>query len=462
MLEVKIVACEELPDPFGDDVPPRRDPADAAASVDAVVEGFRGLRGWQRDQAFMVVEREIRRLQAVQAAMLHEVSVSVSYVDDAHNSPTAWVQAVTNSSKASAWYRIHVSKLMFEIPWLAAAVADGTVGADQLRLFVQLFTNPRCGHLLVNSQHLLLEPAKCLLLHEFRVVCDRWLAHADPDGAHRDHQTARGNRNVRCHTHGAGHELFAQGDALTGDIITEIIDHHMQAEYDNDVAWRLAEYGDQADLYPLPRTTGQRRYDAFVAVVLKGAGRTGHGAAEVMINIFTNEPTFAWAVSNYFAPDTTSTQDLGDPAMSQRLFMCHTASGAPVDPHDLVIAALIGNIRRVVTDTAGRVIDLGRSSRLFTGAARQAVLLTGDRCCRPGCEQRGDHIQIDHLTPFTGNHRDRGGGPGGGGGHTNPGNGGPMCGPHNRAKHNSKFSVTRDHTGWHHYRPDGTEIAPRH
>ena len=38
-----------------------------------------------------------------------------------------------------------------------------------------------------------------------------------------------------------------------------------------------------------------------------------------------------------------------------------------------------------------------------------------------------------------------------------------MCGPHNRAKHTAKFTVTvtGNHTGWHHHRPDGTEIAPR-
>ena len=341
-------------------------------------------------------------------------------------------------------------------------VAEGAFGPDQLRLFVGLFTNPRCGHQLVDAENLLLQPAKCLLFREFRVVCQRWLAHTDPDGAHRDHQLAREHRNVRCHSVGAGHELFAQGDALTGDMLSEIINQHMQAEYDNDVAYRFAEWGELADRYPLPRTDRQRRYDAFIAVMLKGAGRSGHGAVGVMINIFTNEHTLTWAIRNHFEPGSST---LGDPDMSDRLYLCHTASGAPVNPHDLVTAALIGNIRRVVTDTAGRVIDLGRSSRLFTGAARQAVLLSGDRCCRPGCEQRGDHIQIDHLTPFTGPHRDRNArdryGGGTGGGATNPANGGPMCGPHNRAKHEHKFTVTRNHTGWHHYRPDGTEIAPR-
>ena len=72
------MSCEALPDP-PDDVP-----FDAAAGVEAVVAEFAGLHGCERDQAFMGVEREIRRLQALQAAMLNEVTVSLSYMDDAH------------------------------------------------------------------------------------------------------------------------------------------------------------------------------------------------------------------------------------------------------------------------------------------------------------------------------------------------------------------------------------------
>ena len=127
-----------------------------------------------------------------------------------------------------------------------------------------------------------------------------------------------------------------------------------------------------------------------------GGGKGGAGAP--LVNIFTNETTLRHAIRNYFGQDNVA-DDLGDPGVSERLWMCHTASGVPVDPPDLVIAALIGNIRNVVTDSTGRVIDLGRKQRLFTGAVREAVLLSGNRCCWPGCEQTGPFLQIDHLTP---------------------------------------------------------------
>lgn len=129
---------------------------------------------------------------------------------------------------------------------------------------------------------------------------------------------------------------------------------------------------------------------------------------------------------------------------------CETDSGAPVDPRDLVIAALTGQVQRLVSNPAGLTINLGRRSRLFVGSARDAVLLAGKRCCWPGCDAHTGQLQIDHMSPWISLC-----------GETDPLNGAPMCGHHNRAKHRGRFTVTRDQTGWHHYRPDGTEITPR-
>jgi hypothetical protein len=134
---------------------------------------------------------------------------------------------------------------------------------------------------------------------------------------------------------------------------------------------------------------------------------------------------------------------------STRLRMCETVNGTPVSDRDMLIAALTGQIRRIVVDSAGRVIDLGPRQRLFTGAAREAVKLFGDRCCWPGCEHNRSDIHVDHLEAF-GNH-----------GPTDANNGAVMCPAHNQAKERHQIRVKRDETGWHHYRRDGTEIAPR-
>ena len=56
------------------------------------------LSGAARDAAFMVTEREIRRLQALQAGRVRFTETSCGFIDDAFHSVTSWVQAVTNGS----------------------------------------------------------------------------------------------------------------------------------------------------------------------------------------------------------------------------------------------------------------------------------------------------------------------------------------------------------------------------
>ena len=128
--------------------------------------------------------------------------------------------------------------------------------------------------------------------------------------------------------------------------------------------------------------------------------------------------------------------------------MCETTGGILLDPDDVIAAALAGHVRRVVFDSAGVVIDMGRRRRLFAGAAREAVRLQSKRCIWPGCSLPSGRCQSDHSEEWMAHH-----------GQTRPGNGAPLCGRHNRWK-NRGYRTRRDDQGnWHTYRPDGTEIA---
>jgi hypothetical protein len=137
-----------------------------------------------------------------------------------------------------------------------------------------------------------------------------------------------------------------------------------------------------------------------------------------------------------------------DPASFDRR-RCETDTGVPLDPADVVAAVLIGQVRRVVFDSAGVVINLGRTRRVFTGGARDAVLLQHRRCLWPGCGLPARRSQIDHDNPWGSAAR----------GPTDPANGTPLCGRHNRWK-NRGYRTWRDDQGrWHLIRPDGTEMT---
>ena len=124
-----------------------------------------------------------------------------------------------------------------------------------------------------------------------------------------------------------------------------------------------------------------------------------------------------------------------------------TDTGVHLDPFTVVAAAVVGYVRRVVMDSNGVVIDLGRKQRLYRGSARTAALLQGLRCTWPGCG-RTTRIHIDHTDDWQRL------------GRTDQSNAGRECSPHNVFK-NRGYRVHRDTRGrWHTYRPDGTEITP--
>ncbi len=140
-------------------------------------------------------------------------------------------------------------------------------------------------------------------------------------------------------------------------------------------------------------------------------------------------------------------------------YRCSTVDGVRLEPGEAVAAALLGDIRRIVTDAKGVVIDMGRRNRLFTGHARLAAQIPDQSCIWPGCDVQTSRCQIDHTTPWSPDPAGDSGSSDSSGGCTCPANGAPLCGRHNRHKQHG-YQTRRDPGGaWHTYRPDGTRIT---
>ena len=124
-----------------------------------------------------------------------------------------------------------------------------------------------------------------------------------------------------------------------------------------------------------------------------------------------------------------------------------TTDGQPLPAGVVAGFSLNAHVRRVVLAADGTVVDLGRRRRLFTGAARDAIMATNPRCVWAGCRVRACHCQADHLQPWAA------------GGVTATPNGAPLCGYHNRHKTTSGYRITRQPDGtFHTIRPDGTTV----
>jgi len=238
----------------------------------------------------------------------------------------------------------------------------------------------------------------------------------------------------------------------------------------------------------MARTAPQRRYDAFMRMVRDAIGViSGQVAPEALVNLMIDIATFQRIVDHLFGA-TTGDGVPTDPLTGQplpdehgddsadthdqparpaetlgglfggvgpiarpddlRRWCSHTTDGRFIPPIDIVLEALRGQIRLVITDERGVVLHMGHRKRLFTGALRDAVMLAANRCTHPGCDVASGDSQADHLKPHST------------GGVTAVTNGGPGCGTHNRWRYTNRATTCLDADGyWHTYRPDGTEIA---
>jgi len=79
-----------------------------------------------------------------------------------------------------------------------------------------------------------------------------------------------------------------------------------------------------------------------------------------------------------------------------RNVVSRTQSARRLHPDDAVNTALVDHIRRVVYDSSGRNIELGRRSRLFRRSSRDAVMLLIATSVWIGCDQPVAWCDADH------------------------------------------------------------------
>jgi hypothetical protein len=275
---------------------------------------------------------------------------------------------------------------------------------------------------------------------------------ADPDGADRDDQITHERRDSKLVENFDGSwTMTGQFGALQGAALHERHDQFVRAEFEADWAWARDKYGPDATVDQLPRTIQQRRADAWVAMATWAGSAPADGRTpEPLVTIIVDQETFEDELRR--SCGETVERDPNEVADSRR---CQTMGGIPLHPSDVLAAAMVGFVRRVVVDSAGNVIDLGRRRRLFTGSSREAAMIQallrepGGLGCRwPGCDGHGWCLQADHREPS------------GKGGPTDVANSDFYCGFHNRLKETGFKPVQGPDGTWTMHRPDGNPITP--
>jgi hypothetical protein len=434
--------------------------ADSGAT-EALLDSLIGLPPEVLTERVRELELQRRRLHAELAVTIGLADQQRVYVHDGHRTIQSYLQANCSwSGKESSQWR-SVSRLVTQHLEVGDALAAGRIGFTQVAVMAKAYDNRRVSHRFAEFLPILLDAAERLSFGEFKAVVNEFVTTADTDGAHADRDTAIEHRHAHAVVNGSELDIaVVGGDALTATEVVSIVQRFIDAEYAADVAARLAEFGDDAESHQLARTAPQRRFDAMIRLVRTGGA--AHGmleggepqAATTIVNIVVDEASFEQMQAE--AGLSPSRADINDDIASwlcdpqdlenQR---CETEDGAAVHPHDVIRALLHGYVRRVVVDAAGVTVNLGRLSRLYSGAAREAALILLRTCQHPGCDMPVSRSQVDHNIEW---HE---------GGRTDQRNAAVRCGFHNRWKHQHRWRTHQATNGYlYSIREDGSVVLP--
>ncbi len=401
-----------------------------------------------------------RVIGAAQLDNLSAIDTTRAHRIDGHRSVKAHTAHVLKLSPEEAGRRAKMARALRALPEVADALRSGRIGLCHARLLAAVHANSRVRDEMVGRQEKFLRLADEETYDEFKVKVLDWERSTDMNGGFKDNERNHANRNVRLVNNSieriwdlSGHFAADQGARLR-----EILDHYIDVEYKADWADARARLGDAVTVSDLKRTDAQRRADALERIFNDAAGAPQDRSRPPIVHniVWSSETYLALADllgADAAALDTHWSATLTDPKAQRAqwcdpdTYRCSTLDGVPLEPVEQFFSSLANQVRRVVINTKGVVIDLGRKARLFTGSARQAAQLQSPRCIWPGCDIPTTRCEIDHLHDY------------GKGGSTNPDSGAPLCGFHNRWKQKG-FATTRDPvTGrWRTYRPDGSEI----
>jgi Domain of unknown function (DUF222)/HNH endonuclease len=321
-------------------------------------------------------------------------------------SAVAWLRDLLRITPAEARLLVALGETLDGHPTLAGAVAAGAVSAGQALAIGHVLGDvpPEEPALVDKVEAILIDDAGQFEPTILRRLGERVLAHVNPELADarlrerldREEKHARVRRGLTLSPDGLGGTRIrgvvdTEGAAIIGAAIEPLA--------------KPVRGDDGPDL----RTPAARRADALVEVcrlALASGGLPDSGGQPPQLNVTVDFDALRRGVA------------IGQLDTGHRL--------SPTTTRRLACSA---QILPVMLNGAGVPIDVGRSRRPFTGAARVAVLLRDGGCAFPGCDRPPRWTDIHHILAWQ--H----------GGHTDRDNGVALCGHHHRLIHSSTWTV---------------------
>ena len=333
-------------------------------------------------QGLAELERAIRRLPAARSARVADVASRGLAEQHGCRSDAALLRQLLNCSAAEAGSRLALADdlapsramtsgelLPPRLPVLAAAVAQGDVGEEQVRLIRQTMRRiPDTVDQPTRNQaeHDLVEHARTLDPEQLKHACARLLMCLDPDGSLGSTDDERRRRRAftlgRQDRHGM-YPVTGLLDPETGAFLKAALEPLAAPRHT----------ADERDM----RTVSQRMHDAVrdAAKLMLGSGDLPSQAGVPATLIITAK--------------------LDD--LERRAGHVSTAHGGLLPIRDVLRMAANAKLVPAVFDTDGEPLWLGRTQRLASKPQRLLLTAMDRGCVYPGCDVPATRCEVMHL-----------------------------------------------------------------
>jgi hypothetical protein len=311
---------------------------------------------------------------AAQVQAAGRLDTSKAWQTSGARSAAAWLAWQCRLPSRQANRAVRSARRLRDLPRAKEAFLAGRLTPDHVTLLAS------CHH--ANSdayavdEALLVGHATTLAFRHFERVVAYWLQLHDPDGSERDADAKHGDRRVDCSTTLDDMVVLdALLDPVTGAIVRRELERLEQELFEADWADARARLGDAATAVDLVRTPKQRRADALRRMAERSAAKPADAKEpRVLIHVLA-----------------------GTDALQR---MCELSDGTILTPGQLLPLIRWADLARVIFESPSKVIDIGVKQRLFSGATRTAVELRDLECQHPGCHERFERCEVDHIQPW--------------------------------------------------------------
>ncbi len=395
---------------------------DQGARLATELEAAYALDEVERLAALVRVREQLDADIAVQAAAFDG---RASFGEKGYRSPAGFLVEHCRISRSSARKLQDTGRALKNFPLIAAAAQSGEISFDHARVFAKTVVPPRTDSeridLASEAEHKFLAKAKTHTADDFqKLVCLAWRQIAN-ESDREAQQRIVDKTEVTF-------EEFPEEDTARIVISGPRIEVRMirnALRRLTDELWRKENQADDDTVVPM-RHRKARQFRAAVLMAKRAMARSAEDLVlpEPLLNVQMDWDTYEREVAAYAAGEPGP----GANQIFEYGYRSQTLDDIPMTPAHAFAIGIRARLRRLVIDAKSRKVDLGRAERLYTGAAREAVMQRDRHCQHPGCDMPGVWCDVDHILEWSD------------GGETSPENGQLLCRWHHTRKSTATIS----------------------